>query len=517
MSFPLKMRGASPSRARAKVTRRRRPALGLTSPLLDRRPDQLSGGERQRVAMGRALVRQAAGVPLRRAAVATSTRPCARASAASSPPCVKLPRRDRALRHPRPRRGDDPRRPRSPSCGRQGPPGRLPRTIYERPRRSSSAASWAPPAMNLLRAAGGATSALHAVTLRAARPTASPGPERCRVGSAPSTSGPGLGDRRRPRLTLVATVGHRAPRRRDHPPPRSAREKADGAREASPGFASTRPRGRHREASCSSPRPALSSTPRRGPRVSRREHARRGRWRRRSGPRRRAGCRAPPRRLPHRRRPVVQLRRKNREVLLAARRPLQRRAARVTVSPIVYQGDYFEALAKLRTALAAGRRPRADPRGRRGGPLSRRRRTCSSRSTKLPRRPIATSGSCRALDPERGATSAATERPALRAAVQPLDAHRVHQRADARRSQLALVTPDLGRAARPASALTRRDGDKRPLGLEVPIDWWFWVAMVGQAGGALRRRRRAAFRRSGARRAANALAFLARARAPAPR
>ena len=35
--------------------------------LLDRRPDQLSGGQRQRVAIGRALVRDADGVPVRRA------------------------------------------------------------------------------------------------------------------------------------------------------------------------------------------------------------------------------------------------------------------------------------------------------------------------------------------------------------------------------------------------------------------------------------------------------------------
>ena len=37
-----------------------------------------------------------------------------------------------------------------------------------------------------------------------------------------------------------------------------------------------------------------------------------------------------------------------------------------------------------------------------------------------------------------------------------------------------------------ARALTRRaaDGDVR-WGFEVPISWWYWVAMVGQAGGRL--------------------------------
>ena len=37
--------------------------------LLDRKPRQLSGGQRQRVAMGRAIVREPGGLPVRRAAV----------------------------------------------------------------------------------------------------------------------------------------------------------------------------------------------------------------------------------------------------------------------------------------------------------------------------------------------------------------------------------------------------------------------------------------------------------------
>ena len=43
-------------------------ALNL-SDYLDRRPGQLSGGQRQRVAIGRAIVREPCGVPVRRAAV----------------------------------------------------------------------------------------------------------------------------------------------------------------------------------------------------------------------------------------------------------------------------------------------------------------------------------------------------------------------------------------------------------------------------------------------------------------
>ena len=47
----------------------RLPIFSVSKPLLDRYPRELSGGQRQRVAMGRAMVREPTGLPLRRAAV----------------------------------------------------------------------------------------------------------------------------------------------------------------------------------------------------------------------------------------------------------------------------------------------------------------------------------------------------------------------------------------------------------------------------------------------------------------
>ena len=78
---------------------------------LQRRPANLSGGQRQRVAMGRAIVREARGVPLRRAAV-EPRRQAARPDAHRDLPAAAPARHHHGLRHARPDRGDDARRPR---------------------------------------------------------------------------------------------------------------------------------------------------------------------------------------------------------------------------------------------------------------------------------------------------------------------------------------------------------------------------------------------------------------------
>ena len=92
--------------------------LGLED-LLDRKPRALSGGQRQRVAMGRAIVRHPQSFlmdePLSN--LDAKLRVQMRAELVEAPPA---PRRDDAVRHPRPGRGDDAR----PARRRAEPRGR---------------------------------------------------------------------------------------------------------------------------------------------------------------------------------------------------------------------------------------------------------------------------------------------------------------------------------------------------------------------------------------------------------
>ena len=67
MAFALKLRGMS----KADIDARVKEAAGILGigELLGRRPKDMSGGQRQRVAVGRAIVRHPARVPVRRAAL----------------------------------------------------------------------------------------------------------------------------------------------------------------------------------------------------------------------------------------------------------------------------------------------------------------------------------------------------------------------------------------------------------------------------------------------------------------
>ncbi len=154
--------------------------------------------------------------------------------------------------------------------------------------------------------------------------------------------------------------------------------------------------------------------------------------------------------------------------------------SRVLVEP-VHQGDYFECLAKLRTALAAGAAPTLShvvcevvPYLARAGVLES--LDGYEGAGAIPFVP--------ALD-QKGAYAGGGEVPLV---AIPFNRSTPICFANARTLEEAGVRPprtwdELVEVAR---ALTRRSatGEVR-WGFEVPISWWYWVAMVGQAGGRL--------------------------------
>jgi len=145
----------------------------------------------------------------------------------------------------------------------------------------------------------------------------------------------------------------------------------------------------------------------------------------------------------------------------------------------VHQGDYFEALAKLRTALAAGAAPTLShvvlevvPYLARAGVLEALDGYDDARA--IPFVP--------ALG-QRGSFSGADNEPLV---AIPFNRSTPIVFANARVLEeegvdVPRTWEELADAAR---RLTRRTagGDVR-WGFEVPISWWYWVAMVGQAGG----------------------------------
>jgi sn-glycerol 3-phosphate transport system substrate-binding protein len=148
----------------------------------------------------------------------------------------------------------------------------------------------------------------------------------------------------------------------------------------------------------------------------------------------------------------------------------------------VHQGDYFEALAKLRTAMAAGRAPALS-------------------HVVLEVLPyLARAGVLEPLDGYEGAGSLAFV-PSLGqrgsfaapsgAAPSPLFGIPFNRSTpivfangrllEQERVEIPRTWEELAEAA---SRLTRRDDEGvARWGFEVPISWWYWVAMVGQAGG----------------------------------
>ena len=147
MGFSLRYRGVPAAEIRRRVAE----AAGMLDigHLLDRRPRELSGGQRQRVAMGRAIVRDPKlflfDEPL--------SNLDAKLRVQMRTELKRLRdrlRRDHALRHPRPGRGDDPGRPHRRAARRRVQQVGTPEEVYDRPATAFVAGFMGAPAMNLL-------------------------------------------------------------------------------------------------------------------------------------------------------------------------------------------------------------------------------------------------------------------------------------------------------------------------------------------------------------------------------
>lgn len=179
---------------------------------------------------------------------------------------------------------------------------------------------------------------------------------------------------------------------------------------------------------------------------------------------------------------------KNREVLLDLIAQFHAEQGDVWIDA-VYQGDYFEALAKVRTALAAGAAP----------PL-----------THVVGEVVPYLAETRVLEPldgyadlaqrafvralaQQGAFEGGAERP-LWAVPFNRSTPIMFVNADwlARENvQIPRTWEELRAAARtlssgvPGMAKARAANEPVKWGFVVPVSWWFWVAMMGQAGGRL--------------------------------
>ncbi len=171
----------------------------------------------------------------------------------------------------------------------------------------------------------------------------------------------------------------------------------------------------------------------------------------------------------------------NRQVLLSLVKRFNEEQGRVRVLP-TYQGDYFEGLAKLRTALAA-----------KAGPT-----LTHVVGEVVPY--LAEAAVLEHLDRFEGASTLdlvpelAQARGFVGGDLRPLVALPFNRSTpivyyDARLfADLGLAPPSTWDELRTtAGRLTVRGagGEVSRWGFECPIDWWFWVALVGQAGGKL--------------------------------
>ena len=172
---------------------------------------------------------------------------------------------------------------------------------------------------------------------------------------------------------------------------------------------------------------------------------------------------------------------KNREELLALVQKFNASQAAVRVDA-TYQGDYFEALAKLRTAIAARAAPALThvigevlPYLAEAGVLA----PLDTTSTNA----LAVTDLVPALAQE-GAYVGGAERPLW--GVPFNRSTPIAYLHGAVLEELGLAPPttwDELRAFAKAATIRANDGSVPRWGFACPVDWWFWAALVGQAGG----------------------------------
>ncbi|WP_437953213.1 ABC transporter substrate-binding protein [Sorangium sp. So ce296] len=176
---------------------------------------------------------------------------------------------------------------------------------------------------------------------------------------------------------------------------------------------------------------------------------------------------------------------KNREVLLSLVDKFHREQGRYRIDA-VYQGDYFEALAKLRTALAARAAPALThvvgevvPYLAEAGVLEPLERFLGA--------PGAGDGGLDVVEAlgQAGTFVGGGERPLVCLPFNRSTPIAYYNRDVFR--ELGLSPPSTWDELRQTAArlVVRDGGGTRRWGFECPIDWWFWAALVGQAGGEL--------------------------------